>query len=174
MDWYNLGYYENTLRLNSGSAELICGIRWDFLADIRPRTVLDYGAGVGWFRAWRPEGVEVDSYDVGPSPQTGITRDTYDVLCLWDVLEHLPGFVEIDHLLKSCRHVALTVPCLPAGQDIRTWHHYKPQEHLHIFTEETIEALFDVMGFDLVKKGTPECPPRRDITSFLFESRCDL
>ena len=167
---YNINYYENTLRLNSQTAEDICKIRWDFIEQIHAKTVLDYGSGVGWFRAYRPEHVEVDSFDIGPAPQTGICLEKYDVICLWDVLEHLSNFQDISLLLMTCRYAALTVPCLPEGQDISSWKHYKPLEHLHVFTQARVEILFKGFDFHLIKQETPECPPREDITSFLFKA----
>ena len=162
---YDIEYYENMLRMYSQSAEQICKIRWDFVDCITPWHVLDYGSGVGWFRAYRPEGVEVDTFDVGPYPQTGITRDSYDLITLWDVIEHLPTW---NPQWEKTQYVALTVPILPEGQNIVEWKHWKPSEHLKIFTEDILDALFEKYGFEKVKSGYPECPPRVDIGSFLY------
>ena len=78
---YDLEYYELTLRLNSATAEQICKVRWDWIEECNPSVVLDYGSGVGWFRAWRPSGIEVYSYDIADCPQTGIKLALYDVVC---------------------------------------------------------------------------------------------
>lgn len=169
---YDLDYIENMMRMYSKTAEDICKRRWVFVEECEPESVLDYGCGCGWFRAWRPEGIEVDSYDINKSAlQTGIQKESYDLICFFDVLEHLPHFVEIKSLLKSAKYVATTVPIKPKDVRLKDWYHFKPDEHLQNFAEETIETLFSNYGFELVKKGMPECPPRRDIWSFLFKKR---
>ena len=78
---YDLEYFEKMLRLNSKTGELISNIRWAWIGDTHPKTILDYGSGCGFFRAYRPEGVEVNSYDIGTFPQTGIELKIYDIVC---------------------------------------------------------------------------------------------
>ena len=166
---YDLEYHENMLRMYSKTAEDISRIRWEWIAQAQAKTVLDYGAGVGWFRAYRPPGVTVHSFDVNPAaPQTGLELIIYDVTCFWDVLEHVPDFSVIEPVLRLSDYVACSVPILPANQELLTWRHYKPGEHLHYFSIDSLVALFKRYGFDLVKHAQAECPPRVDITSFLF------
>lgn len=166
---YDLDYYENMLREYSKTGEKIAAIRWGWLASLNPTTVLDYGSGVGWFRAWRPKGVEVYSYDMGIYPQTGIDLIMYDVVCFWDVLEHILDFTQIEPLLALARNVAVTLPIMPEKERYDQWKHFKPGEHLHYFTAATLDALFSKYGFKMIKTGQPECPPRKDITSVLYE-----
>lgn len=156
------------LRLNSQTAEEINVIRWKFIAEIKPKTVLDYGSGIGWFRAYRPEGVNVYSYDIMPTMQTGVDLRTYDVVCFWDVLEHIPTFEEIEPVLALSEHVSLSIPIKPPEKPYLDWKHLKPREHLHFLDKEALYSLFDRYGFRLLKEGTPECPPREDIVSMLF------
>lgn len=165
---YNLSYYEKTLRLNSKTAEKISDIRWDFVKCINPKLVLDYGSGVGWFRAFRPEGVEVDTYDIYNVPQTGINHKKYDLITLWDVLEHIPEPEKL-HIWDKTKYVAITIPCVPGDKDIKDWKHYKPGEHLHYWNKSTINIFFLGLGFKNIKVGFPECPPRTDIITVLYE-----
>lgn len=164
---YNLDYFENMLRMYSKSAEEICKIRWEFIGEAK--SVLDYGCGCGWFRAFRPQGVEVDSYDVMPVPQTGIANNSYDVVCLWDVLEHFENLDEIIPVLLKGKKVALTIPIKPEGVELTTWKHYKPREHFQYFTPESLDLFMKQIGFKLIKSGYLECPPRKDIMSALYE-----
>lgn len=164
---YNLDYYENLLRQYSETAQSICQVRWDWIKRINPKTVLDYGCGVGWFRAYRPSGVEVDTYDIGPYPQTGISLKLYDLVCFYDVLEHIPDFSVIEPILRLANHVVTSLP-IKNGDALADWKHFKPGEHLHYFTDETLIALFWKYGFRMIQHGTPECPPRKDIHSYLF------
>jgi hypothetical protein len=164
---YDLEYFEKMLRLNSKTAEEICRIRWEWIACVKPATVLDFGSGVGWFRAHRPQGVEVYTFDIAPYPQTGIPMKRFDVICLWDVLEHIRDFSELEAPIALSRHVALSLPIVEADQLYKS-KHFKPGEHLSYWTESTLESLLKKYGFNLIKKGTPECPPRQQVKSFLF------
>lgn len=165
---YDLSYFDKMLRAYSGSAELICERRWAWVADAGARTVLDYGSGIGWFRAFAPPGVQVDTFEVMPVPQTGITRQAYDLLTLWDVLEHLPSLATIEPLLLAVQHVAISIPILPPDKSWIGWKHFKPYEHLFYPTHEQLKALFESFGFAEVRRGQPECPPREDIWNFLY------
>jgi hypothetical protein len=132
--------------------------------------VLDYGSGVGWFRAFAPANTVVDTYDIGQFPQTGIRHESYNLLTMWDVLEHLPNLKEIEPYLALTEFVALSVPIKPDEVALNKWKHFKPREHLHYYTEEILDYVFQSYGFDKVKSGTPECPPRSDIVSILYRS----
>lgn len=165
---YDLDYYENMLRQYSATAEMISKIRWEWLAEFKPKTVLDYGSGVGWFRAWRPQGMIVDSFDVGQYPQTDIHLTIYDVTCFWDVLEHIRDFDVIEPVLALSKNVAGTVPIKPEDIFFKDWKHFKPGEHLHYWTEETLDALLNRYGFNRLRVGYPECPPREGVMSFAY------
>ena len=163
---YDLDYYENLLRQYSKTAEGICRIRWEWIAEYKPKSVLDYGAGVGWFRAYRPDGVMVHSFDIGGYPQTGISLQVYDMVCFYDVLEHINDFTEIEPVIRLANRIVTSLPI--KNGDLAEWKHFKPGEHLHYFTEETLEALMKRYGFRVIKSGKPECPPRKDIHSYVF------
>jgi hypothetical protein len=166
---YDIEYYEKMLREYSENGERIARIRWDWISEITPKKVLDYGSGVGWFRAWRPPGVEVDSYDIGPVPQTKIRLVMYDLTCFWDVLEHIPNTEELEPIFNLSRHIALTIPIQPINTPVSAWKHFKPLEHLNYFTQDSIQNLLGRYGFNLLKESKAECPPREDIHSFLFK-----
>jgi len=168
---YDIDYFERTLYLNSCTAKEISNIRWSFVSQCNAKTVLDFGAGIPWFRVFRPPGVEVDTYDIGVAPQTGIRREKYDLITFWDVLEHLEDIALANCMIRSCNWAAATVPILPPGVYLHEWKHYKPGEHVITFTEESIIEFFNSRGFDLKQKGHPECEIRTDIGSFLFKRR---
>jgi hypothetical protein len=163
------------LRKYSATAETITSIRWKFIDDYfglkNIKNVLDYGSGVGWFRAFRPQGIDVDSFDIGNFPQTGIQLKVYDVVCFWDVLEHIENFIEIEPILRLARSVVCTIPIRPVDVNPGDWKHFKPGEHLHYFDADSLATLLNRYGFDIEYQATPECPPRVDIHSFIFNSR---
>ena len=165
---YNIDYFYNMLRMYSPTAKQICEIRWNFVKECKPRVVLDYGSGCGFFKAFAPKGIEVDTYDLIEVPQTGINHDDYDLITFWDVLEHCESFEFLNALLKKTDWVAVTVPIKPDNVKWDDYKHYKPLEHIHHFQHESLAALFKTFGFKCVIAGQPECPPREMIGSFLF------
>jgi hypothetical protein len=169
---YDLDYFEFCLRRCSTTAEQVFKIKWEFIKELNPKTVLDYGCGVGWFRAYKPDGIEVDSYDIGNFPQTGIVRDKYDVICLWDVLEHIPDYMEtLEALVKMSDYIALTIPVKPKEKSWKDWKHLRLDQHLHHFDLERLDLIFDSFGFKQMKIGQPECPPREDVYNLIYK-RC--
>ena len=158
------------LRYYTKTAELICGIRWDFVREVEPGLVLDYGSGCGFFKAFAPENTVVDTYDVMPVPITGINHESYDLITFWDVLEHIPDFSDIRYPFDKTNYVAITVPIKPRGMRWKKYKHYKPLEHIHHFTDDSLIDLMESFNYSLVKKGSPECPPREHIKSFLFKN----
>jgi len=168
---YDLRYWDKMIRQNSTTAEAIAKVRWNFVNSINAKNVLDYGCGPGWFRAFRPEGIRVDTYDIAPWPQTEITCEQYDLITFWDVFEHIENHDILKPLFKGADFIALAIPILPKDQDLIEWKHFKPGEHIHYFTEKGLKTYLSKYGFTLIKKGTPECPPRKDISSFLFKNK---
>ena len=161
------------IRQNSTSAETISRIRWDFVSKSKSSIVLDYGSGPGWFAAFAPKGIEVDTYDIAPWPQTGINHKYYDLITMWDVIEHIPDLKILEPLLNSTKSIALATPMLPKNTELKTWRHYKPGEHINLFTKETLQEYFRNFGFRLIKSGYPECDCgiRQDIFSALFKKK---
>ena len=150
-------------------------MRWQFIKDNLKETdhlvnALDYGCGVGFMKAFAPDWItEVDTFDIMPVPQTGMRSNNYSIVLMYDVLEHIPDFTEMLPILNKTHYVAVTVPIKPVKMKWSEYKHFKPGEHLHYFTVDLLKHIFLVMGFDLIASGTPECPPRQYVSSFLFK-----
>jgi hypothetical protein len=178
---YDEKYYFNLLKIHTHTAKEICLRRWDFVLQLMPEfenrhpIVLDYGSGVGWFVAFKPEQIkEVDSFDIMPVPQSGILHEHYDIVTMWDVLEHIDWKNEpdkkIEDILTKTDYVATTIPILPLGKDFETWKHNKKNEHLTRFKSlDEVIHFFNKRNFKLKEISSNECPPREDVYSFLFE-----
>lgn len=174
---YDESYYYNLLKIHTDTARRIVDIRYKFIEDnilrrnqaIPDCAILDYGCGVGFMKALAPAWVgQVDTFDIMPVPQTGITRKSYNIITMYDVLEHIPNFLDVKPVLDICKNVVVSVPVKPEDLPWAEYKHFKPGEHLHYFTDDLIEYLFDYMGFKLFHKGTPECPPRQYIKTYIF------
>lgn len=188
---YDENYFYNLLKIHTATAPDIVARRYKFINDNLfppkpqapidpnqtafvappPITLLDYGCGVGFMKALAPYNYCVDTFDIMPTPTTGITREEYDIITMYDVLEHIPDFQDVAYILRTAKYAVISVPVKPADVPWKGYKHFKPGEHLHYFTDDLIKHLFDYMGFDFICQGNPECPPRQYITSYIFKNR---
>lgn len=171
---YDEDYYYNLLRMQTKHAQHISGVRWEFVRECEAKTVLDYGCGVGFFKAFAPPDVCVDTYDIGPYVMTGIKKLKYDLVCFWDVIEHVDWEKEPDmgmeKVLTITEYVTVSLPIMPEGKELKEWKHWKPKEHLVRFKSiDRVISFFKNRGFKLIKMEDIENPPREDIYDFLFK-----
>lgn len=177
---YDIHYYYNLLRIQAGTARDVMGKRYEFIRKhitkleegqipTRDWHLLDYGCGIGAMKSFAPFYFNVDTFDIMPVPQTGVTRKEYDIVTMYDVLEHIPDFQEVQPVLKKANFVVISVPIKPENVDWNEYKHFKPGEHLHYFTGDLLDHIFSTMGFLRIAHGWPECPPREFIESFIYK-----
>lgn len=137
-----------------------------------PDSVLEIGYGTGTFiEAARVTGVaDCGGCDIAdyPLPEGVRFFDWYaalerewDLVALFDVLEHIPDLSFLDRL--KARNLALAVPYCryrelgAAGEAwFRNWRMLLPDEHLHHFDQESLTALLGHHGFECVTLNTFE------------------
>ncbi len=174
---YNKEYWKTISKDYEKTAKILNKVRWDFVKEIKPKTVLDYGAGASFLTKFAPKGIIVDSFDLGKFPikYTGIRHDFYDLVFFCDVLEHFPDFRVLNKLFRKTEYVYVSLPILPKGKKLIGWKHFKfyTGEHLHFFTKESLDLFFEARGFKLIKSGYPEteCGVRKDIYSALYKKK---
>jgi len=144
-------YPETTSHLRAG---LILGML-DPLRSRRLHTIVDVGYGNGSFlkvmrkAGWHVFGIDVHGVDYGIQ-SVGFQDDLqYDVATFFDSLEHLP---DLDAALcLRVRHAIVSIPHRPSWfrQEPQRWKHFKPGEHLHYFTKESLSALWRRAGLFL-------------------------
>jgi hypothetical protein len=143
-------------------------IRWDFIQknlNLAPGSkVLDVGYGNGSFLKYAQAhggadiyGIDLHGEDFGvPEVQFG-TAIEFDLVCFFDSLEHFDNF-DLPHSLQT-KNVIVSIPNAPdfllkAPQD---WRHYKPGEHLHYFSHESLDlCLFHAGLKHKIVEGYPE------------------
>jgi len=135
--------------------------------------LLDYGCAAGYFLqlaqqdGWQIAGVELSADMALQAEKTlgvPIARDLsqlapepFDVICLWEVIEHLPRPVaELRRLwerLQPGGALMLSTPNTHHWQAIHEpadWASYRPPSHLLYFTPDTLAAALDRAGFERV------------------------
>lgn len=144
--------------------------------------LLDFGCADGYFlslakkHGWRISGVELSSEMAArASKELGVSIDqaipdrfgAYDVMTMWEVIEHMPRPIEhlrrLIDLLKPGGVLALSTPNTEHWQAVRShdkWVSYRPPSHLQYFTESTLSRSLSAAGFcNVVIQQTMPLPP---------------
>lgn len=139
--------------------------------------LLEVGSAAGFFlKAMSEEGFVAHGVEVSPyvcefarkelgleHVFNGLLKDApyskgvYDVVALWDVIEHVPDpIAELKLIREFMKDDAILVM---QTQDIDTWfarllgskwQHFKQLEHIHHFSPKTIRTVLDRSGFEVM------------------------
>lgn len=140
--------------------------------------ILDVGCALGFFleeahrRGWQVEGIDISVHAaeyarerLGIPARAGVLRDggfapgTYDVLTMWDVIEHVTDPVgELRYgrdLLRPGGLLVLSTPdvgSLVAKVTGARWMGFKlAEEHLYYFSRRTITLALEQAGFEVLE-----------------------
>ncbi len=144
----------------------------------KPGKILDVGAATGFFmkiaktRGWQVHGVEISAYAAEQGRKDGLdivtgtlqnvkqTDNTFDLITMWDVIEHMPDPVSdlnrVRSLLKPGGLVAVNTP--DSGSFYSKlmgsrWHLFVPPEHIWYFNRKSIATLLNNSGFEVLEIG---------------------
>jgi SAM-dependent methyltransferase len=152
--------------------------KWREVAALEPRggRLLDVGTAFGFFPAHAPRGWRVDACELsahaarrarelhgipvaqGDFLTLAFEPGAYDVVTLWDCLEHLPDpaatLTKVGRLLRPGGAVLLTTG--DAGSRLarlagRRWRLIKPSQHLYCFTACSLAHLLRAAGLGPVR-----------------------
>ena len=137
--------------------------------------LLDVGCAAGFFlaearRYYEVKGVELSEYSsryarerlgldvfTGTLPDAGLPAQRFDLITLWDVIEHVAGPREVlrecARLLKPDGRIVLTTGDIGSAYARRRgaqWHLIAPPWHLYYFSRATISALAEQAGLRVV------------------------
>jgi len=145
--------------------------------------LLDYGCADGYFltiaqkEKWQISGVELArgmahqaEQVLGipiPNSLDELSKNTFEVVTLWEVIEHLSQPVNQLQRLRNCLRpgglLMLSTPNTGHWQAVRepeAWVGYRPPSHLLFFTSSTLEQLLKQAGFERIAiKKTSPLPP---------------
>jgi ubiquinone/menaquinone biosynthesis C-methylase UbiE len=142
-----------------------------------PGKILDVGCAAGFFLAaakehgWEPYGVEPNTFlcnygkqEFGLNVFNGILKDThfpdsfFDVVTMWDVLEHTPDpsseLKEANRILKPNGLLVINFPDFSSKWVLifrRKWW-FLLSHHLYYFTPDTLKQLLNKNGFEVVSQ----------------------
>lgn len=132
--------------------------------------LLDVGAGDGAFvRAALQAGFDAHAQDIAPRsddlPRVTALDGEFDVVTCFDSLEHFPDLLQIFRA-KAAVYV-VTIPHRPqdlTDDNAKEWRHYKPDEHLHYFSKESLGLFFHRAGYRLAAHASVEDAIRKGLT----------
>jgi SAM-dependent methyltransferase len=161
----------------------------------RPGRVHDVGCAAGYFlqvmreAGWdvqglepsdaiRPQAIErlgPDRVRAGLLHEAGFAPGSFDLVTLWDVLEHIPDFVsalrEVRRLLAPGGKVLIetqNVESRAARMLGPRWQHYKHAEHIYHFNPATLAVALERAGLTVLE-NTPRLGGKYVSMGFLSE-----
>jgi hypothetical protein len=148
---YDAQYVHNRYDLYPTTEAMSC-LRLGFVkAFAKGGRLLDVGFGNGSFlKRAASAGFDVFGNDVH-GVDYGIRNvelddaidSSWDVVTFFDSLEHFPNLDLPLALAARSRVVVISVPCRPGGFPAhKEWKHYRPGEHLHYFSNYSLELFF--------------------------------
>ncbi len=137
--------------------------------------VLDIGCATGIFlegmrvRGWQPDGVELSEFAAkyarerfalpvfsGTLEGAGYPDNQYDLVTMWDVLEHLPDpsgtLAEINRILKPGGWLVLSLPNPLAWERYwfnQYWAGWDVPRHFHLFTPDVLARYLEQAGLQM-------------------------
>lgn len=188
---YGRSYYLKYIEY--GSSDLngkIQKVRWDAVTrHCSEGKLLDIGCGVGSFMKSAPSGFSVSGQDInavcvdhcvnaGMTVSTELpTHQIYDVITMFDVLEHIPDLPnmikKIMSLLCSKGLWVISTPNFYKERikNIEEWTHYKPNEHIYYLSTNSIFSMCDTYKFHILEIGYDESkyrPPMDNIATYVL------
>lgn len=141
-------------------------------------SLFDVGSATGFFlkiaknRGYEVSGVEMSDHAAGEARKAGIEvssgdlmsmsilSDSFDVITMLDVLEHMTEpFTELLESKRILKQGGLLVVNAPNGQSLlarilkTNWHLVLPPEHLFYFSPKNLSMFLEVNGFETVYSG---------------------
>jgi len=176
----------------SGINRPLQSLRWStVLRHKKTGTLLDFGCGSGAFleaapEGWNVYGAEINEHCVKHCKKLGldtvdlheIFNRKWDVVTLFDVLEHVPSLSVLNDINDSLNDDGLLVIATPnltpeIAKAYKTWKHYRPEgEHTFYFSYKSIATLANLYGFEIIEANDNESeirPPEGNIATYVLK-----
>ena len=104
------------------------------------------------------ERVHIGTLDSVPADKPGYDKGSFDLVTMWDVIEHVPDpkqlLEEAKAMLRPDGHLILETQNVDSRFATLLglkWHHFKHQEHIFHFNPDTVRRVLEQAGFEVVK-----------------------
>lgn len=152
---YNQSYLDETARkADSHLGRSIYALRWSTIKSFcSSGTLLDFGCGPGTFHEQAPDGFIATGWDINPNSKYSkcVPGGKYDILTMWDVIEHLSDpFAPIRNYKPEYVFICTPNADNTSILEFMKWKHFKINEHLHYYTPLTISMSMKSIGYDIL------------------------
>ena len=142
--------------------------------------ILDIGIGSGEFVENIKKnifGFDINPYGISWLKNKNIYLNPYyqdiskiSVVTMWDAIEHMTNPCYFLSLLKKNQHVIITMPIYDNFTKINLSKHFKKNEHLYYWTNQSFEWYMNQNGFKLIEISDEEnkCG-RQGVRTFVFK-----
>lgn len=151
---YNKTYQEEyEARASTPLGQRLYRARWDLIQHFCDKgSLLDFGCASGAFHEQAPLHFDATGWDINPASPYHRPQPVghFDILTLWDVIEHLPSPHSpiIAHTPDTVFIVTPNAAVVTLG-NYPTWKHFKPAEHIHYYTTITLIMSMAAIGYDV-------------------------
>jgi len=109
--------------------------------------------------AWGRDTLQLANVRCGSLEEQGYSVDNFDVITLYDVIEHVPDLnrlvAELFRILSPAGVIEIRTPDVGHWQtprDLSKWKEVKPSEHLYYFNDTTLRKLFAKHNFQIAHR----------------------
>lgn len=159
---YDVNYIRERYETYGEKNEQMSEVRFNNIVKVIgkvPKTILDIGYGNGSFLKYASKFCETYGSDISgyPIPEGSkfvdkIDDKEYDVVCMFDVLEHFTDPTEVKKI--KTKYLAISVPWCHYEKHgdnwFRGWKHRRPDEHLWHFNSLSLPKFLEPFGYELL------------------------
>lgn len=155
--------------------------RWNFIiSEFSSGKLLDIGCATGNFlyyginnKNWDLFGLDINNRAVEIAKSRGLkafqgsitdhpfNNNEFDVITLWDVLEHLhnprESLFKIKNILRDGGIIIIRIPRMDSwdyGVFHQYWHGFEAPRHLSVFSKQTITRMLEEMGLKIIRTSS--------------------
>ncbi len=173
---YNVSYVEQRYNTYGALGMQMAFLRLGYLfgvIDETPKSILDVGYGNGDFLKACSRiipncyGNDISGYPIPEKCEfiDDITENEYDVISLFDVLEHFTDISFVKEL--KCKFIIISVPNCHNDNDtwFYEWKHRRPHEHIFHFNPKSLCNFMEECGFEVIEGSNVEDAIRTPVCS---------
>jgi Methyltransferase domain len=175
--------YSTIRNLTDKMGKLRYGYLVDNIGSVEGKKVLEVGYGNGSYLEAISDNCDAYGFDItgipvpaGVTQEASIVNSKYDVICMFDVLEHYHSINDIAQYNPEYFYISVPNCKFTSNRWFINWKHRKPNEHVFHFNKHSLTNFMNSIGYvpvcssyveDEIRKGVED----KNILSMIFKRR---